>query len=93
MSLSNFKKVRNRLWLWLWFVGFLWLLAVLAYPVGYLNLPMLGVISVGCFFTAFWINNKLVAMSSTRIKGQCPHCQYDLQGIKSDTCPECGTEI
>ena len=84
---------KRNLWLLLWFVCFLWLFAVLGYPVGYLNLQMLGVISIGCFFSAFWINNRLVTMSSTRTIGQCPHCQYDLQDINSDQCPECGTAI
>ena len=93
MRPANLNKDRARYWLCLWLVGFLCLFAVLGYPVGYLSLPMLGVISVGCFISAFWINNRLVTMGITRPIGHCPHCQYDFQGIHSDKCPECGTAI
>ena len=87
------RQTRKRLWLSLWFVGFIWLFAVLGYPFGYINLPILGVVSVVCLFAAFWINTRLVAMGITRPIGHSRHCQYDLQGINSDKCPECGTAI
>ena len=87
------RQTRRRLWISLWFVGSLWMFAVLGYPFGYINLPVLGVISVVCFFAAFWINNRLVAKGSTLPIDRCPHCNYDLRGITSDKCPECGTAI
>ena len=87
------RQTRRRLWISLWFVGFIGLFAVLGFPFGYINLPVLGVISIGCFFGAFWINNRLVAMGITRPSCFCPHCNYDLHGINSDKCPECGTAV
>lgn len=87
------RQTRTRLWFSLWLVGFIWLFVVLGFSYGNINLPILGVISLGCFSSAFWINNRLVAMGSTRPVGRCPHCRYDLQGINSDKCPECGTAI
>ena len=63
------SQTRKRLWLSLWLVGFFWLFAMLGYPFGFINLPIIVVISIGCFFSAFWINNRLVAMSSTRTIG------------------------
>lgn len=93
MSPVKFNKERSRYWLCLWFVGFFWLSAVLGYPFGYINLPILGIISIGCLFSAFWINNRMVAMSSTRTISQCPHCNYDLRGNDSDKCPKCGKAI
>ena len=87
------RQTRTRLWFSLWLVGFICLFVVLGFSYGYINLPILGVVSVVCLFTEFWINNRLVAMGITRPIGHSRHCQYDLQGINSDKCPECGTAI
>ena len=92
-NISETRQTRRRLWLLLWFVGFLWLFAVLGYPSGFINLRILGVISFVCFSAAFWLNSRLVAMGSTRPIDHCPRCHYDLRGINSDKCPECGTAI
>ena len=90
---NKLNQYRNRLWLSLWIVGLIWLLGVAGFITGPISLPIHGGTSLVCFFVAYWLNNRIVTMDVARRAGRCPGCNYDLRGINSDKCPECGMKI
>lgn len=66
------------------FAGRDWTIYYIGTGLGYSLQAALGVYLL--FFA-----EGLIRKCITDTLGRCPMCQYDLQGQKGDTCPECGT--
>ena len=74
-------------------------------PIPFRALPYLpiyrGLIINTIFYTLLWLPLLFFASRATRAlkhrarsaRGLCPNCKYDLRGIKSPNCPECGMSI
>ncbi len=58
-------------------------------------LNCLGAITLGCFLHSLsWVPRFLRARSRRALQaaGRCPNCRYDMRGLTSNRCPECGGE-
>jgi len=56
------------------------------------NQPVLGAVFLPIVFGGWWLGHWLSPRRAV-IPGKCRHCRYDLRGLTSDRCPECGTPI
>lgn len=59
----------------------LFLLTIIAYLVSLTAMPR------------WTIWNRLTPAQRRRAKGQCPACAYELKGLSTTTCPECGAAL
>ena len=65
--------------------------------IGYLVDPPFWIVAMLSLISAVralrWIGSALTAPSKRDLlaRGICPTCRYDLRGLPSDVCPECGT--
>ena len=58
-------------------------------------LVIYGPLIIVCIVVFYFAKRSLKNTGSARAeRGQCPHCGYDLTGVRdSNQCPECGFQI
>lgn len=58
------------------------------------DIDVVAQIALGCYFLfGGTLIIKVLFRGLGGSKGLCPHCDYDLRGIASSRCPECGKLI